>query len=290
MDKDAFLITLEERLEYCCDRYFYKGSVVGKAARYSLLGAGKRARATLIFLTRQMCGKGPEDILSLACAVEMVHCYSLIHDDLPCMDDDDLRRGKPSCHIAYGEANALLAGDALIGCAVQTISDDEKLSCAAKLEAISALCDAMGPMGMIYGQELDLIYENIQANKEELRTIHRNKTGKMISLCGVLGSLDVNLSDKQKNALNTFFENIGLAFQIVDDILDVEGDRKDLGKPVGSDIESNKSTFVSLYGLRESKKIASELSSEAEDKIKEAFGERADRLCRYAGYLLKRNK
>ena len=170
------------------------------AARYSLLNAGKRIRAVLLFLTSEMCGKDWTNYIRLACAVEMIHCYSLIHDDLPCMDNDDLRRGKPSCHKAFGESTALLAGDALIGLGLETIVNDEKLPYTARIEAMKAITKAMGPRGMIYGQELDLEYEEKSADKNILNRIHRHKTGRMISLCGKLGSLDSNLTQQQADA------------------------------------------------------------------------------------------
>ena len=274
----------------CCDEFFYTQSSVADAARYSLLNAGKRIRAVLLFMTAEMCGKNWKDYIRLACAVEMIHCYSLIHDDLPCMDNDDMRRGKPSCHKAFGEDTALLAGDALIGLGLETIVNDKNISDSAKIKAMKAITRAMGPMGMIYGQELDLEYEDKPADKEILNRIHRHKTGRMISLCGTLGSLDADLTEQQKTALTLFFDNIGLVFQIVDDILDVEGDEAQLGKPIGSDTENNKSTFVSLYGLEESKKIAEDMTNVANNALKSAFEDKTDILIEYTGYLLNRKK
>ncbi len=289
MDTKVYIEAVEKELEACCKEFFYDNSSVAKAAEYSLLNAGKRIRAVLIFLTREMCKIDWHRALRRACAVEMVHCYSLIHDDLPCMDDDDMRRGKPSCHKAFGYATALLAGDALAGCGLEVLANDKSLSDANKVEAVQALAKAMGPKGMIYGQELDLYYEDKHADRETLNTIHRNKTGRMISLCGTLGSLECDLTKEQENAISVFFDNIGLVFQIVDDILDVEGDAQQLGKPVGSDLENNKSTFVSLYGLEESKKIALKLTTEANTMLKNAFGTDADKLIEYTAYLLNRN-
>ena len=149
---------------------------------------------------------------------------------------------------------------------------------------------AMGPKGMIYGQELDLRYENRPADKQTLNNIHRHKTGRMISLCGLLGSIRSDITDIQAEKLKMFFDNIGLVFQIVDDILDVEGDARLLGKPIGSDEDKNKSTFVSLYGLEQSKEIARQLTSRAENAVREAFGDKADRLVEYTTYLLNRKK
>ena len=290
MDTKVYLEAIEKELTLCCDRFFYDNSQVAQAARYSLLNAGKRIRAILLFLTAEMCNKNWKDYVKYACAVEMIHCYSLIHDDLPCMDNDDLRRGKPSCHKAFGESTALLAGDALIGLGVETIINDNSIADHIKIKAVKLLTKAMGPMGMIFGQELDLEHENKPASKEILNSIHKHKTGRMISLCGQLGSIDSELNCQQADALKLFFENVGLVFQIVDDILDVEGDQAQLGKPVGSDNDNNKSTFITLYGLEESKRIAAQLTEEANVKLKAAFGDKADMLIEYTSYLLNRKK
>ena len=290
MDTKVYLEAIEKELTLCCDRFFYDNSQVAQAARYSLLNAGKRIRAILLFLTAEMCNKNWKDYVKYACAVEMIHCYSLIHDDLPCMDNDDLRRGKPSCHKAFGESTALLAGDALIGLGVETIINDNSIADHIKIKAVKLLTKAMGPMGMIFGQELDLEHEDKPASKEILNAIHRHKTGRMISLCGQLGSIDSELNCQQADALKLFFENVGLVFQIVDDILDVEGDQAQLGKPVGSDNDNNKSTFITLYGLEESKRIAAQLTEEANVKLKAAFGDKADMLIEYTSYLLNRKK
>ncbi|MBE6865960.1 MAG: polyprenyl synthetase family protein [Ruminococcaceae bacterium] len=290
MDTKIYIDAIEKELAACCDEFFYKKSSVADAARYSLLNAGKRIRAVLLFMTAEMCGKDWKNYLRLASAVEMIHCYSLIHDDLPCMDNDDMRRGKPSCHKAFGEDTALLAGDALIGLGLETIVNDEKIDDISKIRAMKALTRAMGPMGMIYGQELDLEYENKTADKVILDTIHRHKTGRMISLCGKLGSIDSQLTDNQKDALELFFDNIGLVFQIVDDILDVEGNQEQLGKPVGSDSENNKSTFITLYGLDQSKVIANQLTQQANEALSGAFGEKSHALLEYTSYLLNRKK
>ena len=285
-----FLQKTEEQLVKNCDLYFYEDSIVNKAARYSLLNAGKRVRAMFIYLTAQMCGMEWEKYADLACGVEMIHCYSLIHDDLPCMDDDDLRRGKPSCHKAFPENMALLAGDALIGCGIETVANSSDFSMAERLKAVTAMCAAMGPKGMIYGQELDLRYETETANKEQLAMIHRNKTGQLISLCGLLGSIGADLTENQKKAIEVFFANTGLVFQIVDDILDVESSEEELGKPIGSDVENGKSTFITLYGLVESKKKVEELTKEANDLLYKEFGENAANLIEYTAKLAHRKK
>ena len=287
---NEFLQKTEQQLVKNCDLYFYEDSQVNKAARYSLLNAGKRARAMMVYLTADMCGKDWTKYADLACGVEMVHCYSLIHDDLPCMDNDDLRRGKPSCHKAFQENIALLAGDALIGCGIETIANSKDFSELDRLKAIQVICAAMGPKGMIYGQELDLKYETEKANKEQLALIHKNKTGQLISLCGKLGSLGVDLTEGQKNAIDVFFANTGLVFQIVDDILDVESSEEELGKPIGSDAENGKSTFITLYGLEQSKAKVEELTKQANDLLYKEFGEKAKAIIDYAAKLSHRNK
>ncbi|MBR4036768.1 MAG: polyprenyl synthetase family protein [Oscillospiraceae bacterium] len=290
MDTKKYIDAIEKELATCCDEFFYDNSSVADAARYSLLNAGKRIRAVLLFMTAEMCGKNWKDYLRLASAVEMIHCYSLIHDDLPCMDNDDMRRGKPACHKAFGESTALLAGDALIGLGLETIVNDRNISDIARIKAMKAITRAMGPMGMIYGQELDLEYEDKPADKNILNIIHRHKTGRMISLCGILGSIEAALTNKQEEALKLFFDNIGLVFQIVDDILDVEGDQQQLGKPVGSDSENNKSTFITLYGINQSKEIANELTEQANSALKSEFGDKSESLIEYTTYLLNRKK
>ena len=287
---NKFLQKTEQELINNCNLYFYDDSSVNKAARYSLLNAGKRVRAMFIYMTAQLCGKNWEDYADLACGVEMIHCYSLIHDDLPCMDDDDMRRGKPSCHKVFPENVALLAGDALLGCGIETVANTKAFSVQDRLKAVTMMCAAMGPKGMIYGQELDLKYETEKANKEQLALIHRNKTGQLISLCGKLGSLGCDLSPEQQNAIDVFFSNTGLVFQIVDDILDVEGNEEELGKPVGSDNENGKSTFITLYGLEESKKQVERLTKEANDLLYTHFGEKADNLVNYTQQLSQRKK
>ncbi len=291
MDIGKYIEYTESELKRYCDLFFNEGSTVADAARYSLLDRGKRARATLIYLTASLVGEDWKRYSPFACAVEMIHCYSLIHDDLPCMDDDDFRRGKPSCHVAHGEATALLAGDALLGMGLETVAYCEGFSADEKLEAMKAITMAMGPQGMIFGQELDLRYENSIIDIDTLKLIHKNKTGAMISLCGKLGSIGTPLSENKRKALEVFFANVGLVFQIVDDILDVESTTEELGKPVGSDEENRKSTYVSIYGLEKSKQIARQLTDDAEKVLKEAFGSDECRdMLEYTDYLLKRKK
>jgi len=185
---------------------------------------------------------------------------------------------------------ALLAGDALIGCGIETIVNSDKFSAEDKLKAVQLMCAAMGPKGMIYGQELDLKYETVAADKEQLATIHRNKTGQLISLCGKLGSLGCDLTESQKQAIDVFFANTGLVFQIVDDILDVESSEAELGKPIGSDAENGKSTFITLYGLENSKQQVKQLTEQANSLLYSQFGNRAENIIAYTSKLSERKK
>ncbi len=290
-DISEFVVFTERKLEEYSSTFFSPGSSVADAARYALLGSGKRVRAVLIYLTASLLGRDWRMYRPFACGIEMIHCYSLIHDDLPCMDDDDFRRGKPSCHVAFGEAVALLAGDALLGCGIECVSNAPGFSDADLNRAVRMMTRAMGPRGMIYGQELDLRYEGQKVGLEKLTLMHSNKTGALISLCGALGMLGCEVADTRREALETYFKSIGLVFQIVDDILDVESTTEELGKPAGSDAGNDKSTFVTLLGLEESRRTARQLTSEAEEALVAAFGEdRRSDLLEYTGYLLNRKK
>ena len=231
----------------------FQDSKVKDAMKYSLLAGGKRIRPLLMLRIIQSYGLDYHDYLDVACAIEMIHTYSLIHDDLPCMDNDDLRRGKPTCHRQFDEATAILAGDGLLNEAVNVILKANYNS-ELKIALLSILYQASGVNGMILGQALDIEFENKKANRKELDLIHHHKTGDLISASMQMGALVANVDD-----LETFKEigyKIGLAFQIQDDILDVVGNSELLGKNVGSDIENNKSTYVTLMGVAKSQEIA----------------------------------
>lgn len=230
----------------------FQDSKVKDAMKYSLLAGGKRIRPLLMLRIIQSYGLNHRDYLDAACAIEMIHTYSLIHDDLPGMDNDDLRRGKPTCHKEFDEATAILAGDGLLNEAINVILKAE-YSNELKIGLLSILYQASGVNGMILGQALDIEFENKKANRKELDLIHHHKTGDLISASMQMGALIANVDD-----LETFKEigyKIGLAFQIQDDILDVVGNSKVLGKNVGSDIENNKSTYVTLMGVEKSQEI-----------------------------------
>ncbi|MBO5204238.1 MAG: polyprenyl synthetase family protein [Clostridia bacterium] len=235
------------------------------AERYSLLGGGKRVRPFIVNQVCRMLGGSAEQSMPLACAVEMIHCYSLIHDDLPCMDDDDVRRGKPSNHKAFGYANALLAGDALLTNAFLTVSEAQTLSAEKKAEAVRLIAKGAGDCGMIGGQVMDLIGETEELEIEKLLRLHTLKTGALIKCCARLGCLAAGYypnSDEAKK-LSLYAEKIGVAFLVVDDVLDEIADEKELGKNVGSDAGHNKTTFLTHYTVNEAMQYARELTESA---------------------------
>lgn len=230
-----------------------------------------------------------EAALPLACAIEFIHTYSLIHDDLPCMDDDDMRRGKPSSHIKFGEANALLAGDSLLTFAFQSAGEAEDIPADAVAKAVSLLARASGCAGMIAGQVQDLENENKTVAVDDLRSVDILKTGELIRCACQLGCIAAEADDMKLEAARVYAENLGIAFQIVDDILDVTSDEATLGKPVGSDAENCKNTYVSLLGLEEAKRIAAELTRKAIDALG-VFGDESEFLVSLSKKLLSRNK
>lgn len=238
-----------------------------EAMEYSLMAGGKRIRPLLVLEFCALCCGKQEEALDPACAVEMVHSYSLIHDDLPCMDDDDLRRGKPSCHIQFGEATALLAGDGLLTKAFETIAASS-LDEAKKNRCVLELAKAAGAHGMIAGQVIDLDSENKKISEETLRLLCSLKTGEMIRVAARMGCICAGAQEAQVRAADTYAKNIGLAFQIEDDILDVVGDETKLGKPIGSDESSHKNTFVTIYGIDRSREMVNELTREAKEALK----------------------
>ncbi|MDD6011951.1 MAG: polyprenyl synthetase family protein, partial [Oscillospiraceae bacterium] len=223
--------------------------------------------------------------------IEMVHTYSLIHDDLPCMDNDAFRRGKPSCHVAFGEEYALLAGDGLLTAAFGVIADSDqaKENPAAALKALSLLSSLAGANGMIGGQVVDLKNEDRQCGLDDLEKMDRLKTGALIKCSALLGAVCAGADEAKMNAAALFAEKLGHAFQIVDDILDVTGDEKELGKPIGSDAQCGKSTYVSVLGLEPSRKYAETLTREAIEAL-DIFGEEKHFLADLAEKLIYRNK
>ena len=235
-----------------------------EAMQYSVANGGKRIRPILAIEFSKTCNGNTSAALDFGCAVEMIHTYSLIHDDLPCMDNDDMRRGKPSCHIAYGEDNALLAGDALLTEAFTILSNTKGVSSNNIVKAVLHLSTYAGIDGMVGGQVLDLQFEETKPTVDEILKMYSLKTCGLIKASCVLGCLtSENCNDNMINAAINYAENLGIAFQIQDDILDIEGDSASLGKPVGSDEKNDKSTIVKYYGLEKSKEMVKEYTDKA---------------------------
>ena len=257
------------------------------AMDYSLKNGGKRIRPMLTLEFCRLCGGDYEKAIPFALGAEMIHTYSLIHDDLPCMDNDDMRRGKPSNHIVFGYANALLAGDALLTLAFETVLAAEGVSAEAKAKAGLELAKAAGCSGMIAGQVMDLANEGRTAPLDDVRKTDKLKTGEMIKVSCIMGCIAAGADEEKIKAAEIYSENIGLAFQIVDDILDVTSDEKTLGKPIGSDAENQKSTYVSLLGLEKSAEYAEELTATAKNALK-IFGDEGDFLIQLADMLASR--
>lgn len=250
------------------------------AMRYSLFAGGKRIRPTLVLEFCGVCGGDQETALPFACAVEMIHTYSLIHDDLPCMDNDELRRGRPSNHVVFGEAQALLAGDALLTMAFETMLSPDSISAAGADRAAHAagvLAGAAGAYGMVGGQVIDLQSEGKKIDADTLIKMDEGKTGALICAAAKMGCILAGADELRIKAAGKYAKAIGLAFQIVDDILDVTGDSALLGKPVGSDEVNEKSTYVSLMGIDKAEQAVYELTQAALDALS-VFGSGAERL------------
>lgn len=252
-----------------------------EAVRYSLFAGGKRLRPALALGAAEVVSGDDSVALPVACALEMIHTYSLIHDDLPAMDDDDLRRGKPTCHKVYGEATAILAGDALLTMAFDTAAETGSTA------IVRALAQAAGAGGMVGGQQMDLEGEGRQLDLVALQAIHRAKTGALIEVSLRCGALAAGGSAFQVEALSEYGRHLGLAFQITDDILDVVGAEAVIGKPVGSDESRDKSTYPALLGLEESRRLAEEAVASAMSAL-EVFGEEAENLRNLARFVADR--
>ena len=248
---------------------------IHQAMRYAVLNGGKRLRPILVMEGARLGGKDMEKVLPLACAVELIHCFSLVHDDLPAMDDDDLRRGKPTCHKVFGEAMAILAGDALLVRAFELSANmlqDSSLPTENVLWAWNELATATGSRGMIAGQVIDLESENKSVDGDTLRVMHQKKTGALIKAALKSGAIVSGADEEQLQALEEFAGHFGLAFQITDDILDVEGDERITGKKSGSDAAGNKATYVSVFGLSRANQMAEECIEQAIRSL-DIFGE-----------------
>ena len=237
-----------------------------EAMRYAVMGGGKRIRPIFTLAACESAGASISSAVDAACAIEMIHAYSLIHDDLPAMDDDDTRHGQASTHVAFGEAQAILAGDALQSLAFQLISESDQLTDPVKVLIVRLLSSAIGYSGMAGGQSMDIKTEQLKISDSDLKLLHQAKTGALIKASieiGALASERVKPSSKEFNVLSTFGSRVGLAFQIVDDLIDVTSTSKELGKPANSDRKNQKLTFVDVLGLENSKKLSKEIIEEA---------------------------
>ena len=284
---EAYLAQASKALDAACGQFLPETSEVCRAARYSLLGGGKRIRAVLVLSVCDLLGGDKAAAGQFAAAVEMLHCYSLIHDDLPCMDNDDLRRGRPSCHKAFDEATAMLAGDVLLTEAFEVVAN-APASAQACVRAARALGAGAGSRGMVYGQELDLKYEALAATEDQLRLIHRNKTGALITAAVQMGAAAAEADTETCRVLEAYAYGLGLVFQIVDDVLDVTNTPEQLGKPIGSDSENGKTTFATLYGVQGAMDLAQKLNAETCAQLHSHFGTKAAFLEQLAQQLLVR--
>jgi geranylgeranyl diphosphate synthase type II len=263
---------------------------VHEAMRYSLFGGGKRVRPILAIAAAEAVGAKTLDLLPIAGSLELIHTYSLIHDDLPAMDDDDFRRGRATCHKVYGEAIAILAGDGLLNMAFEALSDPRRLKAVPAnrlITIIKEISTASGVFGMVGGQVVDMESEGKEVDFPTLEYIHTHKTGALIRASVRVGALYAKAGKRQFTALTHYGEMVGLAFQIADDILDVTGKQEELGKDVGSDIKRGKKTFPSFYGLEESRKRAVEVADKAVASL-QGFGRAADPLRELAKYIVNR--
>lgn len=286
---DSYLNIINKALdEYVKEKDTPEKSIY-KAMKYSVTAGGKRLRPVLALAVTDMLGGSIDDVLPFACAIEMIHTYSLIHDDLPSMDNDDYRRGRLTSHKVFGEAIAILAGDGLLNLAFETMLDHLGTIKNAQTGINAARCisKASGTTGMIGGQVVDMENEGGSIPADLLYYMHACKTGALIKAPVMCAGILCGADKKQMDSLNTFSEKIGLSFQIKDDILDIEGDFDDLGKKIGSDIANNKTTFVSLYGLQNSKELLDKLIGEGIGVLN-CFGEKALFLKEIAGYIASR--
>ncbi|ANN77210.1 polyprenyl synthetase family protein [Bordetella flabilis] len=265
-----------------------------EAMRYAVLGGGKRVRAALVYAAGQACVAGGHPIAieasldRAAAAVELIHAYSLVHDDLPCMDDDTLRRGRPTVHVQYDEATAMLVGDALQPLAFELLAD-MPIAPALVVQATQALARASGSLGMAGGQAIDLESVGRSLNREELQSMHGMKTGAMLAVSVALGGIVSGASSSARQALDDYAQAMGLAFQVVDDILDVTADTRSLGKTAGKDAADNKPTYVSLLGLEQARSFAQALREAALQALA-PLGEGRTRLAELADFIVLRDR
>lgn len=286
----AYLPRIEENLSALTPASHHTDEKLVAACRYSLLNGGKRLRPILVYLTGELFNADNADLDRIACAIECIHSYSLVHDDLPAMDDDELRRGRPTCHIAYDEATAILVGDALQCLAFETITESQFNGTTVnnQLKIVNTLANASGLLGMCGGQALDIAATDSVITLTQLEQVHKLKTGALLKSAIKMGALAGNANELEIAALARYAEAIGLAFQVQDDILDVEGDTHTLGKPQGSDIEANKATYPALLGIEGAKDKARNLVNHAINALSEIDAD-TGRLKAIAEYIIARD-
>lgn len=285
---ERYIPVIENKLNELLPESGERYSSAVNAMRYSLLSGGKRIRPILLLEFYSLFGGRAESALNFAAAIEMIHTYSLIHDDLPCMDNDDMRRGKPSCHKAFGYDTALLAGDALLTHAFFAAANAADIPPERVSRAISVLAQKAGIYGMVGGQVMDLDFEKNGANGEELTAMYIKKTSCLLEAAAMCGAVLAGADEETVKKTEEYAENLGLAFQITDDILDCTADEKTLGKPIGSDKKNGKTTFVTLFGLDGAKQKAALFTKKAED-ILNGFSGDTSYLNELTEYLLNRN-
>jgi geranylgeranyl diphosphate synthase type II len=291
MNLKAYLQSRQKSVDRALDRYLPKESVkpttIHKAMRYSLFAGGKRLRPILCLAAAEAAGGKIDNALPLACAMECIHTYSLVHDDLPSMDNDDLRRGRPTCHKVFGDGIAVLAGDALLTVAFEIVSHAKPTQRYNMSILLRELAVAAGSQKLIAGQVADLEAEGRQTDREELRYIHENKTAAILTTSVQLGAMSANANPKQLAAITKFGRALGLAFQIIDDILDVTQTSEKLGKSAGKDIAARKATYPAVIGLDRSRAEAKRLTKQAHNSLS-IFGKKGETLHALANYLLER--
>ena len=291
MDLERYLAARQKAVDRALDQFLPKASTrpstIHKAMRYSLFAGGKRLRPILCLAAAEACGGKIGTALPLACAVECIHTYSLIHDDLPSMDNDDFRRGRPTCHKIFGDGIAVLAGDALLTIAFEIVSRAKPSSRYTMSILLREIADAAGSQKLIAGQVADLEAEGHKTDRAQLRYIHENKTAAILTTTVRLGAMSANADAKKLSAITNYGRALGLAFQIIDDILDVTQTSEKLGKSAGKDVAAKKATYPAVIGLDESRSEAGRLTRQAHNLLS-IFGEKGEALHALANYLLER--
>jgi geranylgeranyl diphosphate synthase type II len=291
MNLAAYLKARQKTIDCALDRYLPKANTkpptIHEAIRYSLFAGGKRLRPVLCLAAAEACGGNAERALPLACAIECIHTYSLVHDDLPSMDNDDFRRGRPTCHKVFGEGIAVLAGDALLTVAFEIVSRTKPTARYNMTRLLREVAVAAGTQKLIAGQVADLEAEGKKVNRAQLRYIHENKTAAILTASVRLGAMNANASAKNLNAITKFGRALGLAFQVVDDILDVTQTTEKLGKSAGKDIAARKATYPAVIGLNKSRREARALTAQAHRALS-IFERKGEALRALASYLLDR--